>query len=481
MQPDVLDAFIGNKEQKIKVFPTRKDVKPFHVDSKLIRKAFPFLLVSAMVFTSCSERKNNVPENDTSSHTEEVSSKKYDTPDYWKNIYRRVVNQYDLINLKSKEPLDYEDIQRLMTAKHHIELTDTNFNHAPENIENFWEIIKGGLSVAIEMQSSPYLTQEQKQKYLDKSIEALSKISRIKGTKDVVDLSDYNNLHAFLFFEKVIRLQNRADAIFFEQKGWTDEQNEVFGRYYKDYQNFEKIAQSYHGIEIFAKALYANNDRLIISAEDSVFANALSNKMYEQWRREQNINDEYLYKFIDVHKALSPNQIVFGHSRGYQVGIILELDPTGKTELGTYSPVGLNKIHEVQHIQAMKSASNETPQDNHIASEKVQPDNIQRINDNLVELGPTLYTLTMSDRIYKAIHKIDRNQEVTYGVNLQLGDLSIDIGKVAQWFGEMLEKYPSPCVDRVLQQKEVLQTLNSWGLGKDASKLAMAAQNMAAR
>lgn len=41
----------------------------------------------------------------------------------------------------------------------------------------------------------------------------LAQISRVKGTKDEVDLSDYNNLKAFLYFEKVLRYGDNYDEV----------------------------------------------------------------------------------------------------------------------------------------------------------------------------------------------------------------------------------------------------------------------------
>lgn len=481
MQPDVLSAFLGHTQQQIKVFSTKKDVQPFCLDSRFIRKAFPFLLASAMVFTSCSEQKNKTSGNNTSPLIETVSLPTSLAPIDWNSIYQRVVQQYHLTSLKDKEPLTYKEIDQLMTSKYQVEPKDTNFNHAPANVDNFWEIVKGGISVAQKMQSNPKLSKEQKQQYLDKSVEALSKISKIKGTRSDVDLSDYNNLHAFLFFEKMLHYQDDADYIFHKTQGWIDENHELFGRYHKDYQHFEDKAKQYSGIEKFAKALYANNDRLIIAAEDSVYANALSRKMYERWRVEQNIKEEHLCLFLDVHDAYSANAIIYGHKRGMSVGISLEIDPKGQTIIDTYSPVGLTEIHESQHIMQVKPASYEKASDNQIASPKVSPQNLQMVNDDLLELGPTLYTLTMSDRIYKAIHKIDRDQEVDYGVELQFGDNVIGLGKIANWFGAMLEKYPSPSVDRVLGQKEVLEQLHRWGSGQKSSTFVMSTSMEAGR
>jgi hypothetical protein len=91
---------------------------------------------------------------------------------------------------------------------------------------------------------------------------------------------------------------------------------------------------------------------------------------------------------------------------------------------------------------------------------------LEGLNYNYVELGPTLYTLVYSDRVYKAINKIDRDSEVDYGVNIQVSNNNVPLGKIANWFGKMMEKYPSKSVDKILQKKEVLEQINAWGIDK---------------
>ena len=338
-------------------------------------------------------------------------------------------------------------------------------------------MVKAGISVAKKMQENPGLDKETKQKYLDKTMEALSKITKFKGTFDVVDLKDNNNFHAFLFFEKLVKYQDNAEMIFHHQAGWIDEQYEFFGRYYQDHLNFEEKAKNYPGIDMFAKALYASTGRLVIEAKDSVYANALSNKMFENWRCEQNISEKNIFAYANAEYNSYVNTTVYNNKRGYQLGISLDIDPKGQLETPNgldYLPVGLIKIHEMQHIMALAAKSCERPEHNHIASEKDIPSDLQGLNDNYVELGPTLYTLTYSDRIYKAMNKIDRDAEVDYGVNIQVSNNSIPLGKIANWFGQMMEKYPSKSIDKVMQEKEVMEQINAWGMDKHELPLMMA-------
>ena len=275
----------------------------------------------------------------------------------------------------------------------------------------------------------------------------------------------------------MVKYQNDAEMIFHHKAGWIDEQNEFFGKYYQDHLDFEKKAQKYPGIEMFAKALYANTERFIIEAKDSVYANALSNKMFEEWRQEQGISEPNICAYADVEQSFYVNMTVYNNKRGYMLGISLDVDPTGKVETDEgikYLPVGCIKIHEMQHILALAAKSYEKAEHNRLSSEKDAPTDLQGLNEKYVELGPTLYTLTYSDRIYKAMNKIDRDAEVDYGVNIQVSNNSIPLGKIANWFGQMLEKHPSKSIDKVMQEKEVMEQINAWGMDKHELPLMMA-------
>lgn len=474
MQPNVLTAFLGNRQDKIKVFPTRKDVKPFSLDSKMLRRAFPFLMVSAMVFTACSDGKEQ--KSDDNLIKRDTTEVKAATPEnsveqvVWADVYQQVVDKYGLNAFNDTKPLSVKEINQLINTPQDVVPNDSNFNHLPASQENFWEIVKGGVAVLQRLQNDTTVDDAYKQACFKKSIEALSKISKAQWSDNEVDLNRYNNLHAFLWFEKLIKYQNDLEMLFNNKAGWTDEQQEFFGRYYQDHLDFEEKAKNYPGIEMFAKALYAiNAERFVVEAKDSVYANALSNKMFEEWRCEQNIPEGNVYAYADAENFSYVNTTMYNNKRGYMVGISLDIDPKGQVETPhglSYLPVGLIKIHEMQHILALAAKSYEKPEHNYIASEKKMPSDLQGLNDSYVELGPTLYTLTYSDRVYKAVHKIDRNAEVDYGVNIQVSNNSIPLGKIANWFGEMMEKYPSKSIDKVLQEKEVMEQINAWGMDK---------------
>lgn len=260
------DVYTGFLTDKVKVFGTERRAKPFVLPGKVLRRVTPFLLASAMTLTACSPKQNQEEKENNGQHVD------------YTEIYHDVVDRYNLTELKAKEPLSQEEINELIIHTDAPELRDRNFNHCPENNANFWEIVKNGINATKAVQNSPALTYNQKKEYQITAYKMLAQISRVKGTKDEVDLSDYNNLKAFLYFEKVLRYGDNYDEVLQKSAGWIDERDELFGRYYKDYQALVRKAAKYPGVKKLAQALYNCNDRFMISYADSAKANALSKR-----------------------------------------------------------------------------------------------------------------------------------------------------------------------------------------------------------
>ena len=236
---DVYADFLKGKGD-VKVFSTKRDVKPYKVCKKMLRKVYPFLLGSAISVTACNIRSDS-----------DFNEKKHPT---FEEIYADVINVYKLDKLKDKEPLPQTMIKQIMKNQNVPYLYDINYNHLPENKENFWEIVKIGVKISTtDVKTSPYLTKEQVKMYEIMAFKMLSQISRIKGTVDDVDLSDYNNLKTFNYFERVVKYKDDFDRIIAKEEGVHDAKSEVYGRYYKDYFEFFNKCKPYPQIEDFAR------------------------------------------------------------------------------------------------------------------------------------------------------------------------------------------------------------------------------------
>ena len=451
------DFYTGFLTDKVKVFGTGKGSKPFTVRGRVLRKAAPFLLASALAITACGPRQDD----------DKTRKNKAESIDM-RAIYAEVVDKYNLTELKGKEPLSAAEIRDLLENPNAPALKDKNFNHLPENNANFWEIVRNGLQKTKDVQKSPNLAQKLKTEYKITAYKMLSQISRIKGTKDKIDLSDYNNLKAFLYFEKVVEYGDQYAKVFNFNTGAgrINEQDEIFGRYYKDFEALKQKAQNYPGVEKFARALYNTEEQYIISYADSAKANTISMDMLNDWLKKTKIKDNELFYFTDVTIDNNANRVDHFYKRGSQLHLMFAIDSRGNLGYGYFSPIGVTAVHELQHVMQKKPASAEKPSDNRRQSDKYEEARFE--NGSLSELGPTLYSLMMEDRIYKKIHDIAADKVLDYG-DIDLGYRKVSLGETAVWFGKMAEKYPHNSVDRLLQEDEVIRQLDRWGSRENAN------------
>lgn len=451
------DFYTGFLTDKVKVFGTSKGSKPFTVRGRVLRKAAPFLLASALAITACEPRQDD----------DKTSKNKAESIDM-RAIYAEVVDKYNLTELKGKEPLSEAEIRDLLENPNAPALKDKNFNHLPENNANFWEIVRNGLQKTKDVQKSPNIAQKLKTEYKITAYKMLSQISRIKGTQNEVDLSDYNNLKTFLYFEKVIEYGDQYAKVFNFNTGAgrINEQDEIFGRYYKDYEALKQKAKSYPGVEKFARALYNTEEQYLISYADSAKANAISMDMLDDWLKKTEIKDNELFYFTDVTIDDNANKADYFYKRGSQLHVMFGIDKNGNLGKGYFSSIGTIGIHELQHVMQKKPASAEKPSDNRRQSDEYEEARFE--TGILSELGPTLYSLMMEDRIYKKIHGIAADKVLDYG-DIDLGYRKVSLGETAVWFGKMAEKYPHNSVDRLLQEDEVISRLDRWGSRENAN------------
>lgn len=439
MRANCYTAFMTDK---VKVFPTDKKIKPFVLPKRLVQKVYPFLLASAMTFTlgSCHVSVDKNRSDSYKPQTEVVDKEQL------ASAYKEVVSTYRLTALQDKEPFSEQEIKSLLSINKAPALKDVNFNHCPASQDNFWEIVKNGILATNEIVKSDSLTEAQKAEYKITAYKMLSQMSKVKGSKDNLDLTDYNNLKTFLYFEKVLQYGDDYYSVLGHETGCSDERDEFLGRYYKDFDHLVKEAEKYPGVEMFTKAFYLNNDRFIISPKDSVEANKISREMYNQWLKDQGIERSDLVNLMAMKdNDTFINTSRFLYHRGDLFFAAVFVESSGQLDHG-YAPVGETSIHEVSHLMQFKPASNEKPEDDKLsnAMAKNLPDKFR--NTLYAELGPSLNSLAMQDQIYKKVHHLKEDEVVDYGVTINTGHHKIPVGKLAVWFNKMKKKYPSPFV-----------------------------------
>lgn len=442
---------------KVKCFSTDKKTEPIVLERSTLHKFAPFLLPSALMFVACTS--SNPPKD----------------KEDWQTIMDKVIAQKsaDEQVASSDKTIHFFDVPNLR---------DTNFNHAPENSENFWEIVKNGLVIINDLRNSNSLTDTQKKDYKETAVKMIKQVVKT-GEGNEVDLQHPANLRTFIFFEKVCHFKENHHEIFVNSPGWMDEQNDFFGRDYLKFEKFLDIAKDNSGIAKFAKAFYNNNERFIITEKDSAMANAISMEILADWLKKQDIHDKNLWYYGSVKEYEKEgqynhplNNANYWYSRGKVVGASLGVDNSGYLGQGMISPRGVVIIHELQHVLENPAKSGEMPSDNHKdrVIDKGRPfDNAEE----LAELGPSLVTLALTDRIYKEIHNIPQHHVVDYGFSIKIGKTEIPGGEIATWANRIFTKDLQQSPSEILQRKEVYSKLNDWGNGKYVSQTLAKAED----
>lgn len=427
--------------EKIKCFATKKGVPPVVMKRRSLLKASPFLISSAMMFMACSQSPTPKDKDD------------------WQGIYQQITDLHDSLNVG--HTIDFNEAALM---------NDTNFNHQPESIENFWEIVQDGLKITQQIQADPTLNKEQKLDYIKTAVKMMKQIKKEEGSHDI-NLKDPAVLRTFVYFEEVVKFQNSYDEIFTKKTGWMDVRNDFLGRNYLELEKLLEMSQQDTGIRQFAKALYNSTDRFLINEQDSAMANALSIEMLNDWLSEQNIKDKNLWYYDSVKKYEDNgendhplNELKYWYKRGNKLGNFLGVDASGYLGRGLCSPVGVNIIHELQHAMDAPVVSGESAADNRLDV----PQNTVRAFDcaeEMAELGPTLETLARTDLIYKKIHHIPLGHTVDYGTFIAIGKSKVPLGEIAHWTEKQMDKYHGQCMSKILMKPDVFKQLSAWGNG----------------
>ncbi len=420
MSKNVYDHFA---EGEVKAFATRQGVKPRKFAGRLLRKTFPLLASSVMMFSSsCAGNKENIDKDGFIDCTELTSDQ-----------------ITDLILNPNPENL----------------IWDLDYNHAPENQKNYVNMINQGLAVIKDLSTNENLSEKEILDYKKMAINMLVGVKVVDGKLSNADLSDPNTLKSFLFFEKVVKYKDNYDKVFSEEEGIYNEQSKLLGKDYKDCYNLIEKAKNNRGILFFSEALYMDGDRFLVPQEDKEMANKISCFILDDWLKRNGINEENLFKYLDASGDNKSNTVSFYLKKGKDFRVEVSIDPEGDLGNGYYSPVGVNIIHELMHVAQKKPSSEQ---------------NLSEKEHLIEELGPTLNSLMLDDMIYKTIHKIPMDNIVNYG-DLDIGRNKTSLGELAVWFRKMTEKYANRSIDGVLCENEVFDKLEKIGKGEKVNLL----------
>ena len=459
----IYDRFLRGKG-KVKIFPTKSNVRPVEISKRLLRKAYPFLLASAFVVFGSSFKSADKDDMYISRDTIACNAQDFD------GLYSSVIKENNVVSLKKNEPLSDDLIKEILNSVNLPNLSDFNYNHFPQDVDNFWCIVRNGVDICMnEIQHSTKLTKEQKTMYKIMANKMLNQIYKIKGTKSDVDLLNYQNLKSFLFFEKVINYRDNFNKVIKKYDGLIDEKAEIFGRYYEDYQNFYSLANNDADIVKFSESLYFCSAKdTMLDKKNKDFYNRESMYLLEEWKKSQKIYDENIYNLSSLDDDVYCNSVAFYYRRGKDLFISLSVDKNGDMVNGLYSPVGEIIIHELIHVMQRQPSSAENGADN-LSSVKVLNKYFDEYKGFIDEIGPTLMTITINDYLYKKANNINQNMVVDYG-NINIDGRDIKLGELAMWFRDKLEqegkqKNSTLSIDGMLAKPKIFNELRSISRG----------------
>lgn len=451
---------------KIKAFSTqRKGPQKVVFSGKWLKRCFPFVFASAFMFTACSEDKGSADQ------------------DEYRKIYAETVDYFHLNDLEDREPLSFEEIQDLMKGKNTPVLNDSNYNHCPENVANFWEIMKNGIAITKDVQNSDSLTAAQKKEYRTTMVKMLSRVARYKdkrpkfvqflahlglaeNVKDSVDLTHYGTQQAFLYGEKVDKFKGDYKEVLQLERGESDERSGLIGRYHEDFEELSKRADKYPGVERFAKAFYLNEDRFILANEDIKVTEPISKRMFDEWSAKNGIRDTTLWQYAeDIFDSMEYNGMEYFTPRGVKFGVVMTVNKGGHNG----SPLYAILPHEFMHFFQLKAGSNEKAYHNKLSDEEILNMDLPESRFDrgyLAELGPSLFSLMWDDLIYKEAYGIPKEKVVDYGVVIDTGTQKVDAGELAVWVQKLVNESPTLSMDKTLSQKKALVFLNRLGGGE---------------
>ena len=435
----VYDYFFRGKDSEVKVYSTKPNAKPVKVKSSLLRKAYPYMIASVMALSSCSTKNQD---------------------DFLQNQKDDIELNIEPQKINEKRCLSQEKIDELFNEQNVI-TGDDNYNHIPENCNNFWDMIRSGIFVTKQVQESTKLTDSQKKEYLITARKMLSRIMVDENNIDNVDLSDFNNLKTFLYFERVVKYKDNYDFVLKKRDGVADSRCDALGKYYKDLFLLQEIVDKKPVISDFADALYNSNNRYILTYEDSVKVNKESMEIAKDWIKSQQIESDNLYFLSNVNENPWCNSVAVWQRRGCDYEALISVDKNGDCGDGFYSPIGEIVVHELTHLMQLKPFSSEYPSVN---SNKNNMEIFFRGAPDISteELGPSLMSLVIDDYLYKKHHGIEQDRVVEYG-KIDVNGKNIELGEVAVWFKGVLKektKEGAPfSVDKILSEPDVYEKI----------------------
>lgn len=246
--------------------------------------------------------------------------------------------------------------------------------------------------------------------------------------------------------------------------GRHNENSPLLGRRYQDLQRYRMFNLQHQSLLRFANSLYNNSAECpgttgpfppalysIIPRADQQQAAALSMHYLDNYLRPTGLSRQQAVDWNN-HSSDSPSVGVTTindsdntwnnwcvHSMVSQQGMVINRQ--------YFVPPGLIAIHELGHVERTLPGEPDLG---------VYPPQNRCIH----EIGPTLMQLVQADEIYKTIHHIPLNNEVTYSRRIPGNRGSLSVGAVANLFRRLIGQHSS--VEAALMSPEAIRFIDRY-------------------
>ena len=297
-------------------------------------------------------------------------------------------------------------------------------------------------------------TPKQAQKVLSKAKNSIKKLdktrqiyyekffNKIKTQNGLPDVKDADTMKAYLAAYKLLKydlnppINNRADC-FNEDSSLLGSTSMAFAQMYQKH----KKDPAYLWLE---KELYTTDHFKMLPMNRRQEVEEISNAlMQERLQKRFGWDKMQLESFLEEATGSFRN-VTFRYTtdnewNNWTVNVSLLPDGVYDEEAGKFFPRSLCALHELLHVQ------------------ETFPGEGENYEQPLGELSTSIQDIVLSDFVYKKLNNIDLKEEIAYPQQKQ----SVNYGKLAVFFREMLQKYGEQDITPLLSKPEVEQYIHS--------------------
>jgi len=181
----------------------------------------------------------------------------------------------------------------------------------------------------------------------------------------------------------------------------------------------------------FEKAIYVPVDKYIIPVDKKDEAERIAERYFSEYVKKYKnsgvtIENSVHWTTADVRMAASDKTFIDdAENNSYTWRVCAVVENKGRILKGKYLPRYVVAYHELMHVEEIERG------------EKVSIFN----NQKLSEILPTTQTIILLDRIYKELFSRNLSEEIDYEIFLNWGAGKVALGKIANFYRKLEEKY----------------------------------------